>query len=374
MPLQYTGILEEHRAVREAVGLFDVSHMGKILVEGFGVEAFLDGLSANRMPARVGRCVYTHFLRDDGTTLDDVIVSRLADARFFVVCNAGSTKTVLGWLEDHRPHDVALRDRTRTIDCLALQGPRAFDVIRPFSSSPFDHLRAFDAVVVDFRAPLQDRGSWAASPQETEGWGRDIRGAGTSGATLAILVTRTGYTGEVGIELFPPTAWSVRIWKSLLEEGRKAGIMPVGLGARDTLRLEKGFLLAGQDFDGRQTPLELGCEWIVKWDRPFVGREALVSQKKRSDVRCFVGLRMEDKSIPRHGHTVLRDADRVGVVTSGSLSPSLRVGIALASVDPRAAVEGTYVEVEIRGSVHPARVVPLPFHGGRKPSPHPRTP
>jgi aminomethyltransferase len=174
-------------------------------------------------------------------------------------------------------------------------------------------------------------------------------------------VTRTGYTGEPGFELFPTAAEGFGVWEGLLKAGSDLGARPIGLGARDTLRLEKGYLLSGQDFDGRQTPLEVNSAWIVKWERPFLGREALEAQRARDDYRRLVGLRMDGRGIPRHGHRVLLRGSEVGAVTSGTMSPSLRVGIALASVDKVASAIGTSLEVDIRGVPHPARVVKLPF-------------
>src|SRR2546427_11731 len=182
-----------------------------------------------------------------------------------------------------------------------------------------------------------------------------------SGGRAAFLVTRTGYTGEPGFELFPAAREGSWVWDALLKSGEDLGARPIGLGARDTLRLEKGYLLSGQDFDGQQTPLEVNSAWLVKWERPFIGREALVAQRERDDYLRLVGVRMEDRGIPRPGFRVVSRGSDVGHVTSGTMSPSLRVGIALASVDKGHATEGTSLEVDIRGTTHPARVVSLPF-------------
>jgi aminomethyltransferase len=175
------------------------------------------------------------------------------------------------------------------------------------------------------------------------------------------LATRTGYTGEPGFELFPPAVPGRRLWESLVARGLNLGVKPIGLGARDTLRLEKGYLLSGQDFTGTQTPLAVASAWIVKWDRPFLGREALQAQQARDEYPRLVGLKMADRGIPRHECPVLASGSRVGTVTSGTLSPSLRVGIALASVDRAHAAVGTNLEVDIRGVAHPAQVVRPPF-------------
>ena len=370
MPLQYTGILEEHFAVRRSAGLFDVSHMGKLFVEGRDAPSFLDRVSANDVPRAPGRARYTHLLRDDGTIIDDVIVTCLAEDRYFVVCNAGSRPTVIEWFEDHRSGEVRIGDRTLDRLCLALQGPRAADLLQRFTSVEVTRMKPFTGAVVDFVPPAPWGAHPRAVPPEIEGWGagppqgpsilpREEPTASTG--RVAFLATRTGYTGEPGFELFPTAEEGSWIWESLLAEGKDLGIQLVGLGARDTLRLEKGYLLSGQDFDGRQTPLEVDCEWIVKWDRPFIGRDALLAQRDRGDYPRLVGIRMDDKGIPRLGSRVLVEGREVGHVTSGTMSPSLRVGIALASVDRNVSAIGTHTEVEIRGTMHPATVVKTPF-------------
>lgn len=369
MPLQYSGIVDEHLTVRRSVGLFDVSHMGKIFIEGPESHAFLDYLSANEVPSTPGRARYTHLLREDGTIIDDVIVTCLAPDRFFLVCNAGPRDTVMTWLIAHGNSGVTLADRTLEFLCLALQGPRAVELLQRFASVDLARVKPFAGVVVDFVPPAPWGAAPRAVPSEIEGWGRSPetpsipprREPTVSGGRTAFLATRTGYTGEPGFELFPTAAEGVDVWESPLKAGADLGIRPIGLGARDTLRLEKGYLLSGQDFDGHQTPLEVNCAWIVKWNRPFIGREALEQQRLRDDYRRLVGIRMEDRGIPRHGHAVLLGGLEAGRVTSGTMSPSLKVGIALASVERAAAAVGTSLEVDVRGALHPARVVKLPF-------------
>lgn len=366
MPLQFTSIVEEHLAVRRAVGLFDVSHMGKILVDGESADRGLDYLSANEIPRRPGRARYTHLLRQDGTILDDVIVTCLSPDRYLVVCNAGPRPEILGWIRDHLTEGVRISDVTATVLCLALQGPGAPALLRRLVDVDPASLKPFEGASLGFRPPTPSGPPLPPAPPEVQGWGASIPargGGGTtgSGGMLPVFVTRTGYTGEPGFELFPPAAWGRWIWESLLAEGSDLAIRPIGLGARDTLRLEKGYLLSGQDFDGRQTPLEVGCEWLVKWDHAFLGRESLAAQKARDVHPRLVGLRMQDRAIPRRGGRVRAEGRAVGTVTSGTLSPSLRVGIALASVDRSHASVGTELDVEVRGIAHPARVVRLPF-------------
>src|SRR5438128_1153765 len=370
MPLQYAGIVEEHVTVRKAVGLFDVSHMGKIFVEGSASHDFLHRLSANEISSTPGRARYTHLLRDDGTIIDDVIVTCLAPDRFFLVCNAGPRADVVSWLKDHMIDGVRLADRTLEFLCLAVQGPRAPELLQRFTSVDLSRMKPFSGAVLDFVPPAPWGAAPRAVPPEIEGWGRTratdpsmprAREPTVSDGRTACLATRTGYTGEAGFELFPTTADGLGVWEATLKSGEDLGIRPIGLGARDTLRLEKGYLLSGQDFDGHQTPLEVNCAWVVKWGRRFIGREALEAQRARDDYRRLVGVRMNDRGIPRLGHRVLSRGVDAGHVTSGTMSPSLRVGIALASVDRGHASPETSLQIDVRGTQHAARVVPLPF-------------
>lgn len=367
MPLQYTGIVEEHLAVRRDVGLFDVSHMGKILFEGPSAYAFLDRLSSNDLPTTPGRARYTHLLREDGTIIDDVIVTTLGPDRMFMVCNAGPRPTVLAWLETHRPGDVRMTDHTLDHLCIAVQGPKAPELLQRLTSLDLSGLKPFRGGVMDFRGHPAAEGRTV----ETKGWGstaadplltaaRGLAPTPLSGGP-AMVVTRTGYTGEAGFELFPAAGPGPSVWEALMAAGRDLGVKPIGLGARDTLRLEKGYLLSGQDFDGHQTPLEVGCAWVVKFGRPFLGHEALEGQRARDDYPRFVGLRMADRGIPRHACTILGGGREAGHVTSGTMSPSLRVGIALGPVDKAWAEPGTPLQVDIRGTAHPATVVRPPF-------------
>ncbi len=370
MPLLYAGIVEEHLTVRKAVGLFDVSHMGKIFVEGPASHSFLDHLSANEIASTPGRARYTHLLRDDGTIIDDVIVMCLASDRFFLVCNAGPRAGVVSWLKDHLKLGVSLADCTAGFLCLAVQGPRAPELLQRFTSVDLSRVKPFSGAVLDFVPPAPWGAAPRAVPPEIKGWGRtramDPSMPGREEPTVsdgrtAFLATRTGYTGEPGFELFPTAAEGLGVWESILKSGEDLGIQPIGLGARDTLRLEKGYLLSGQDFDGHQTPLEVNSEWLVKWERPFIGRDALENQRAQDGYQRLVGIRMENRGIPRHGYRVLLQGKEIGHVTSGTMSPSLRVGIALASVDKSASAIGTTLDVDIRGTLYPARVVKLPF-------------
>ncbi len=349
MPLLYTGIVEEHLAVRRAAGLFDVSHMGKLLLEGPGTHADVNRLSTNDIPATPGRARYTHLLDDRGRILDDVIFTCLGPDRFLCVCNAGPRPRIAAWIQGHL-RGPTMRDLTPDHLCLAFQGPRAAEALQRLTSTDLGSLKPFRAVAIPLALP-------GGSPPETEGRGPPDPLASRG----AVLATRTGYTGEDGFELFPRSALAVPGWDALLAAGRDLGAVPVGLGARDTLRLEKGYLLSGQDFTGNETSLETNSEWLVKWDHDFIGRDALLAQKARGGYRLLMGLRLLEKGVPRHGCRVLSGDREVGRVTSGTMSPSLRVGIALAYLDPGFQAPGTRVAVDIRGEPKAADVVKPPF-------------
>ena len=361
MPLRFSGIVVEHTAVRRGAGVFDVSHMGKILVVGDGAWGSLNRLSTNDIPRKPYRARYTHLLTEEGFIIDDVIVTCLTPDLFLVVCNAGPRERVLAWLLKHA---IGVRIRDVTFDhlCLALQGPKAARVLQLLTPYDVSLIKPFTGAYANLllgerigtgRPPM-------TPPSETVGRA-PFAGDPSQEVEDYCFVTRTGYTGEDGFELLPPKELAVPLWSALFAAGQETGLLPIGLGARDTLRLEKGFLLSGTDFDGRQTSLECASEWLVKWDHDFVGRDALIRQKERGDFDRLVGVLLQDRGVPRHGCTVLHKGVEVGTVTSGTMSPSLKVGVALARVRPEAAEEGTSVEVVVRDSPLRATVKKPPF-------------
>ncbi len=349
MPLFYSGIVEEHLAVRGSVGLFDMSHMGKLVLEGPGTTALVNRLSTNDVPAAPGRARYTHLLDDRGGIIDDVIFTCLAPDRYLCVCNAGPRPRDVAWIRQHLG-SVRLRDLTPDYLCLALQGPRAVETLARLTSTDLAGIKPFRSAAIDLRLP-------GGAPVETEGRGA----AGGLSPPGTVLITRTGYTGEEGFELLPPSALAVPVWEALHAAGKDAGILPIGLGARDTLRLEKGYLLSGTDFTGGQTSLETNSEWLVKWDHEFIGRDALRAQKERGGYRRLMGVRLLERGVPRHGCRVLSAGQEAGALTSGTMSPSLKIGIGLGYVDETAAAPGTAVEVDVRGERKRAEVVKPPF-------------
>ena len=361
MPLQFKGIVAEHHAVRRGAGLFDVSHMGKIILSGPGASGLLARLASNTIPRTAWRARYTFILDDEGRIVDDVIVTCLAPDRFLVVCNAAPRERIVLWLRKHA-RDENIRDVTADFLCLALQGPKAARVLQLMTQWDVDSIKSFEGAHIDLLLAerLGTERTPKSPPPEAGGW-VPFADAPLRDLVDSCLVTRTGYTGEDGFEMFPPREFAEAMWIAALAAGQEAGIEPIGLGARDTLRLEKGYLLSGTDFDGRQTPLECGGERFVKWDHEFVGRDALVAQRERGDHDRLVGLRLQDKGIPRHGCEVYQHGSPVGAVTSGTLSPTLKTGIALARVRSEATSEGRELDILIRGRPHRAVVVRPPF-------------
>jgi len=336
MPVQYSSILEEHRAVRERAGLFDVSHMGEFYVEGAGAVALLQWLVPNDVARlQVNQALYTQLCRPDGGTVDDLLVYRLADERFMTVVNAGNIEKDWDWIASHateRP-DVRLTNAADETGLLALQGPRAEAILQPLTQTP-----------------LAEIAYYHFHPGTVAG--------------VACVISRTGYTGEDGFELYFPAEHAVGLWNALLAAGQPQGLLPAGLGARDTLRLEAGLCLYGHELTDEITPLEAGLGWTVKLnkDSDFIGRTALEEEKRTGLRRKLVGIEPRDRGIPRAGYPILREDQTLGEVTSGTLSPTLDHPVAMGFVPPADAAVGTELEVAIRGKPVPATIVALPFY------------
>jgi aminomethyltransferase len=335
MPVQYGSIIEEHRTVRGRVGLFDLSHMGELYVEGVDAgPALAAALVSDPSSLAIGRAHYSMICAPDGGIIDDLIVYRLAEARFLVVANAGNAAVVSDALAERLAgFRAVLDDRSLATGLLAVQGPSAAEVLAPLTDADLGALRYYAA---------------------TEGT--------VSG--IDALIARTGYTGEDGFEVFVETSRTVALWDVLLDAVRSAGGSPVGLGARDTLRLEAGMPLYGNELDLATNPYEAGLGRVVKLDKPgeFVGRAALEKVARDGPARRLVGLVVEGRGIARHGHPVWSGERRSGVVTSGTQSPTLGLPIAMAYVAPGDAEPGTVVDIEIRETRVPARVVAMPFY------------
>lgn len=352
MPLYFSSLAGEHEAVRAAAGLFDVSHMGKLVVNSRSRD--LSFLTASNLPESVGVCKYTHLLNTKGGIIDDIILTCVSRDRYLCVPNAGATKRVTGLLTEHLGQGAAV-DLTANLVCLAIQGPQSIEALQSILATPITGLGPFRGVFATLHPDI------IQGPVETEGWEPGPHPLGLENTAIDVYVTRTGYTGEIGFEIFAANETGLAIWSSLLDRGGADRVVPAGLGARDTLRLEMGYLLSGQDFDGRQTPLEAGYAWIVDWDHDFVGRDSLAHLKERGGYPRFTGVKLLDRAIPRRGNSVSRSGNPAGKLTSASFSPSLGVGIGLGYLDVDVAGKGEEVEVEIRGKKHPATTVRLPF-------------
>lgn len=335
LPLHYSGIIDEHLAVRTRAGLFDVSHMGEIEVAGGDVVAALQYLTCTDVARlQVGQAQYSALTTPEGTIVDDLIVYRLADRHFLLVVNAANTDKDVTWIASRVRAfgDVVAVDVSARYALLALQGPAAPQVLRRLTDIDLANLRWF-----------------RFAPGEVAG--------------VRALVARTGYTGEDGFELFLPPAAAGRVWDAIVEEGRSVDLRPAGLGARDTLRLEAGLRLYGQDIDETTTILEAGLDQLIAWQKgDFLGRSALEAQRERGLRRRLVGFEMIDKVIARRGYPVYVQADCVGAVTSGGYAPFLEKAIGLAYLPLEHAAVGTEFDVEVRGRRCRARVVALPFY------------
>jgi aminomethyltransferase len=331
MPIEYPdgGVLKEHAAVREAVGLFDVSHLGKMRVSGAGAREHVNGRLTNDL-SRIasGRAQYSLLCHADGGVVDDLIVYLRADDEVFVIPNAANTSEVVGAMADTAAPGIEVIDQHRDFAVLAVQGPRADAVMRRLDlPSELDYMAFVDAVL--------------------DG--------------MPVVVCRTGYTGERGFELLPRWADAERLWDALADAVRNEGGRPAGLGARDTLRTEMGYPLHGQDLSREITPVQARLGWAVGWTKPrFDGREALITERENGPRRRLWGLFAQDRGIPRPGMSVSDESGVVGQVTSGTFSPTLRQGIGLALLDVR--IEpGAEVTVDVRGRTSAMTVVKPPF-------------
>ena len=331
MPVQYTGIIEEHRCVRSAVGLFDISHMGEFEVRGPGALAAVQAITSNDASTlAIGQVQYSLLCYPEGGIVDDLTVYRLGDDRFMVTVNASNIEKDFAWVTGHGT-GAEWRNVSAETGLLAVQGPRAEGLVQ----------RLADRDVT--RVPYY----------------RFVSGK-VSG--VPCVISRTGYTGEDGFELYAPAAGLEALWNGLMQTGKGDGIQPIGLGARDTLRLEMKFALYGNDIDETTNPLEAGLGWVVKPAKgEFIGRGAIEAMRSAGVTRRLVGFEMAERAVARHGYRALKDGAPAGVVTSGSFSPSLERCIGMGYVRADLAAVGSEFDVDIRGQVHRARVAKTPF-------------
>ncbi len=329
MPMSYRGIVAEVDRVRQTVGIFDVSHMGQLVLRGPDALAAVERLTTNRAESlKEGRVQYTIMCYEDGGIVDDVLVYRLPE-RYMLVVNASNCEKDLDWIRSNISGDVVLEDHSDHTQLVAIQGPKSEDVLGRIVEADLSAVGFYRAVRLD------------------------ILGAKT-------LVSRTGYTGEDGFEIYCANELAPRVWDALLSAGSEWGVEPIGLGARDTLRLEMGYHLYGQDIDATRTPVEAGLSWVVKKDKgDFIGREAIVARAEEGSAERLTGFELEGRGVPRTGQRILAGGEEVGAVTSGTYSPSLEKGIGLGYVS---VVAGDELEIEMRGRTVPARRVKPPFY------------
>ena len=333
MPVEFTGIIEEHLAVRERAGLFDVSHMGEIVVSGKQALDFVQYLTPNDAAGLVpGKAQYSALTTPEGTFVDDLLVYCLDEDKYLLVVNAANSDKDYEWILSHQEgFDVKVENRSDDYTQLALQGPRALEILKPMTEINLEEMKPF-------------RFDWGKIAGEE------------------VLVSRTGYTGEDGFEIYTLSTQPEKIWDAVLERGKTYDLLPVGLGARDTLRLEATLMLYGNDIDETTTVLEAGLGWLVNFKKgDFLGREALLRQKEEGIKRKLVGFELVDKGIARPHHSVFVAGNEVSEVTSGTFSPYFKKAIGLTYLPLEYTEIGTEFEIEIRDK-RKARVVPTPFY------------
>jgi aminomethyltransferase len=335
MPVEYSGITPEHLAVRTRAGVFDVSHMGEIEVAGKGALDAVQRISSNDAAAlKVGQAQYAGLLTPDGAFFDDMLVYRMGPSHFMLVVNAANTAKDFAWISEQVTiaGDAAVVDSSSRYALIAIQGPAAREVLQPLTAVELGEIRYY----------------WFSYGE--------VAGA-------RVTISRTGYTGEDGYEIFVPPNMADRVWQALLESGRSADVIPCGLGARDTLRLEAAMRLYGNDIDESTTVLEAGLGWTIGWGKSdFIGRERLLGQKERGLTRTLVGFEMLERGIARQGYGVVSGGNQVGRVTSGTQTPFLKKAIGMAYVPIAFSTPGSQIDIDIRGRATKAQVVPLPFY------------
>ncbi len=336
MPVRYTGDKIEHMAVREKVGLFDVSHMGEILISGPNAEKDVNRLLTNdASKMQNGQAFYAAMLNHEGTIIDDVVTYKFSPEKFLICVNASNREKDFAWI--HKNCNYA-KDISDDFALIAVQGPSAIHLIASIAQNDVGSLKRYHFIEGKLQLEYQ---------------------------TTDAIIARTGYTGEDGFELYIPTKDAVAVWETLLRVGKKWGVTACGLAARDTLRLEAGMCLYGNDIDENTTPLEAGLDFVVKFNKsiPFIGQPALEEKKLRGIKKRLCGLEITGKGIARHGYTICaKTGEHIGVVTSGTLTPYLNRAIALAYIDKAYEKIGTEVDINVRGRTLAAQIVQLPFY------------
>ena len=332
LPVQYSGALEEHLTVRRSVGVFDVSHMGQIELRGRDALAMAQRVTCNDVTRLSdGQAQYSAFLTPKGTFIDDIVVYRFHSERIFICVNAATTEKDYAWLLENRSGNVEVLNRSAEFAQIAVQGPRSIEILQTLTETDLESIRFY----------------WFS-----EG---EIAGVPT-------ILSRTGYTGEPGYELYVDPEHAPKVWHEVIAAGEKVGILPAGLAARNTLRLEMKYPLYGNDIDDEHTPLEAGLGWIVRLGTDFIGEDVLAAQKRDGVSRRLVGLELVDPGVVRDSFPVLIDGQEVGRVTSGGYAASLSKSIGLAYLPATKAAPGQLLQIDVRGKMKRAQVVETPFY------------
>lgn len=334
MPLRYSSDIEEHQTVRTFAGIFDVSHMGEFIVEGPKALDLIQHVTCNdASKIAIGQAQYACLMNQSGGVVDDLLVYRLQEEKFLLVVNASNIDKDWEWINSHNAVGASLKNISDETCLFAVQGPKAADILQKLTNVNLLDIKYYHIVT------------------------------GKIGNVEDAIISATGYTGSGGFELFVPREKAAPLWDAILETGKNAGLKPVGLGARDTLRLEMGFCLYGHELNDETTPLEAGLGWIVKLHKDFLGVNKLREQKEKGLPKKLIGFEMIDKGIPRQVYDLLNEREeRIGAVTSGTQGPSLGVGIGMGYVKPEYAVPGSRLLVRVRNKVLAARVVKTPFY------------
>ncbi|MCY0968124.1 glycine cleavage system aminomethyltransferase GcvT [Chryseobacterium wangxinyae] len=333
MPVQYSGVTEEHFAVREKAGLFDVSHMGQFFIEGAGSKDLLQFVTTNNLDAlENGKAQYSCLPNEDGGIVDDLIVYKMEDDKYFVVVNASNIEKDWNHISKYNTFGAEMTNASDEMSLLAVQGPKAAEILQKLTETNLSEIPYYHFTV------------------------------GSVAGVSDVIISNTGYTGSGGFEIYFKNDDAEKLWDEILTAGESEGMIPCGLAARDTLRLEKGFCLYGMDIDDTTSPIEAGLGWITKFDKDFVSKEIFAKQKEEGVTRKLVGFELTDKGVPRHDYPVVdAEGNVIGKVTSGTQSPMKKIGLGIAYVDKPHFKLGTEIFIQVRNKNIPAKVVKMPF-------------
>ncbi|AIL45830.1 glycine cleavage system aminomethyltransferase GcvT [Elizabethkingia anophelis] len=333
MPVQYSGVTEEHFAVREKAGMFDVSHMGQFFIEGPGSKELLQKVTTNNVDAlEDGKAQYSCLPNENGGIVDDLIVYKIADEKYFVVVNASNIDKDWNHISKYNTFGAKMTNASDDMSLIAIQGPKATEILQKLTDTQLADIPYYNFTI------------------------------GAVDGVQDVIISNTGYTGSGGFEIYFKNENAVKLWDALTEAGEEFGMIPCGLASRDTLRLEKGFCLYGNDIDDTTSPIEAGLGWITKFDKDFVSKEVFAKQKEEGITRKLVGFEMQEKAIPRHDYEVVdAEGNVIGKVTSGTMSPMKKIGVGLAYVAKPHFKLGSDIFIRIRNKDIPAKVVKLPF-------------